>query len=90
MNENYTPAKKSFENEKKAYQILNPHPNIVSFFSATQTTINSDKLCILLLENCPKGSLFDIIKLLPANQFQENQIIRIIYEISLGLLHIHK
>ncbi len=65
MNSNYMPAKRSYLNEVKAYEKIKTHPNIIQYLSSTEINLCNDNLCILLIENCPKGCLFDLMSLLP-------------------------
>ena len=46
-------------------------------------------MCCLILEYCPYGCIYDILQLLPTHSFTEIQIIKIIKDVSLGLIEIH-
>ncbi|EAR97002.2 tyrosine kinase domain protein (macronuclear) [Tetrahymena thermophila SB210] len=88
MNLNYVPSQRSFINERKYYQELGQHSNIVQYLGSQE--LQGGSLGVLVIENCPKGSLVDIMSMTPKNQLSEQQILRVIYEVAQGLSHIHK
>jgi len=59
----YEPSKASFQNEWRYFESLCPHAHIITFWGAQE--VPEIDVGVLLLENCPKGSLVDIMKLTP-------------------------
>ncbi|EGR28921.1 protein kinase domain protein, partial [Ichthyophthirius multifiliis] len=89
INQQFEAGYRSFLKEKEAYQNLRDHPNILKSLGNAEVSIKEGKIAILIIENCPKGSLFNIMAQTPKQQLMEQQIIRIIYEISQGLKYLH-
>lgn len=59
MNLNHEASKNSFANERKIYSELSHHANILTY----QGSVVLGNFGVLLLENCPRGSLVEVMTL---------------------------
>lgn len=76
------------QNEQYLYLHLDRHPNLASTHCYKDLIIKEKHYGCYLIENCPNGSLSDLITSLK-NSISETLILEMMYQITLGLAQLH-
>lgn len=78
-----------FKMEKLGYSALYKHKNIVFCRDTIEFDFKGQHYCALILENCPRGCLFDILEYIPGMNLQEIQLLRIAKDVLEALTYVH-
>lgn len=75
----------SYKNEKYVYTTVEKHQNLVYCYNYKE----DDNFSFFLLENCSKGTIFDLISVYQEKTLPEALILQIFYEIVTGINRLH-
>ncbi|KAM3142262.1 hypothetical protein pb186bvf_005671 [Paramecium bursaria] len=77
------------KNELQIMRSLPKHPNILSFIGGSFINEGNQQVCLILLEFCSGGSIFDLMAANPNQKISEHVILNIVKEITQGLKAMH-
>ncbi|CAD8154281.1 unnamed protein product [Paramecium octaurelia] len=76
-------------NELEIMKRLPRHPNLVNFIGGTFIQDKGQQVCLILMEFCGGGSLFDLMAKDPNSRFPEEQLLGYMREITQGIKSLH-
>ncbi|KAG0670501.1 hypothetical protein C6P45_002243 [Maudiozyma exigua] len=79
-------------NEVDVMKKLKGAPNIVQYYDSNASRLHNNSTgfeILLLMELCPNGSLLDYMNQRLATKLSEQEILKIMYDITLALSHMH-
>ncbi|CAD8175516.1 unnamed protein product [Paramecium octaurelia] len=76
-------------NELEIMKRLPRHPNLVNFIGGTFIQDKGQQVCLILMEFCGGGSLFDLMAKDPNSRFPEEQLLGYMKEITQGIKSLH-
>ncbi|CAD8163148.1 unnamed protein product [Paramecium pentaurelia] len=76
-------------NELEIMKRLPRHPNLVNFMGGTFIQEKGQQVCLILMEFCGGGSLFDLMAKDPNSRFPEEQLLGYMKEITQGIKSLH-